>query len=263
MGGLMASDKTVTGALQGVTITLTGQFTAPGLQAKDESGRLIRPLEWTYHNEWFTENIHGDLLKEVSEFGSNVALRRYSNREFLDFMVEEGVISDISGWSIKGVLIPDSLLTYPVFYLFKNGRDPIFVNDFFFGSGEATGDGFAYYGRTIDTTSYPPNGSDSVFTRTGSGYTLTPLSFAFLSESSGVEMSAWGLYRQAWLIRPIGTGSGRLFFPMPNVGTFSNLVGDVIDLDFEDTGVLTGSLTFGVGTFIEDVEADFPEIFDF
>jgi hypothetical protein len=66
--------------------------------------------------------------REVNTEKSTFVTSKFSNKQFLDGLVEDGLISSISGWSLKLIVSQEGGL--PVLYIVKKGTDPIDVSDY-------------------------------------------------------------------------------------------------------------------------------------
>lgn len=92
----------IAGSVSNVTLSLTGSFTMPGTVQKDENGKVVKGGPPVFINYWEIYK-NGRLMEDVGEYVSKIQTAKYSNKEFLEDMVRLGVISSISGWSIKMV----------------------------------------------------------------------------------------------------------------------------------------------------------------
>jgi hypothetical protein len=138
----------IPGSVAPVTLTLTVASELPGTFQRDENGKIIgsgifrRPV---FSNNWNGWEEHVALL----------GLRRYSNKEFLNDLVQEQVIQDpITGWSLVRVMVssydfdndtnyrydgdqfdaytfaPGLNLPSINFYVVKAGETPVRVNNY-------------------------------------------------------------------------------------------------------------------------------------
>lgn len=244
-----------------VTLMMIEQYTVPGTTLKDEFGYIVRPTTPAYENEWARYDSQGRLIQENYEYRSNVASWRLSNREFLGFLVSEGVISNISGWSLKAVYNEDSEL--PFFYITRPGVAPIYVGDYF---------GLATYGQASavnarSQTRY--NTAGTVISSSGfdDSTTKTELHVAFSTqetpEGEGSTMNFQGMWRHTLSWRPVGGGEYRYLNGPGAITGISGTINDYIPdgsggIDFYES-ILEGSWSFLSGRPLNDLSVLYPE----
>jgi hypothetical protein len=176
---LMAQAQQFNATSQNMVFALVETYTAPALQLKDENGRPARDgngsiiRELTYSNEFSVDTMQGeDVIRTVSTYeeASKMVTFRISNREILQQLKEENVITDIAGYSIAFVMDANEDsddLTYKV-ELQKRGADPIDVTSYF-DIEPLEGGGEADVYRSVTTDDFVRDTSRTVESGSGRG----------------------------------------------------------------------------------------------
>ena len=248
------------GAEAPVTLMMTEQYTVPGTILKDEFGVPVRPTTPAYENEWARYDYQGRLIQENYEYRSNVAAWRLSNREFLGFLVSEGVISNITGWSLRAVYNEESEL--PFFYITRPGVVPIYVGDYFQLSPYAQASAVNARSQTRYNT------AGSIISSTGSdtSTTKTELFVTFSTqeteEGEGSTMNVQGMWRHTLALRPVG-GVYRYINGPGAITGISGSINDYISdgqggLDYYES-ILEGSWSFLSASPVNNLAVSFPE----
>lgn len=86
------------GSARNITLRFVVTESAPSLVARDSEGREIAGADPTYSNYYSTTS--NNSTTSVQELGSKTTKTRFSNRQFLESLVEIGFITEITGWSI-------------------------------------------------------------------------------------------------------------------------------------------------------------------
>jgi hypothetical protein len=97
--------------------------------AQDEAyqhGVTLTLTQYSEGDEKVTTSVNS--VREVNTYKSVFVTRKFSNKQLLEALVEQGVISSISGWSLKLLETTDGA-TIGLFIV-KNNVDPIDVSDF-------------------------------------------------------------------------------------------------------------------------------------
>lgn len=243
-----------------VTLMMTEQYTVPGTILKDEFGFPVRPTTPAYENEWARYDSQGNLIQENYEYRANVSSWRLSNREFLGFLVSEGVISNITGWSLKAIYNEESEL--PHFYITKPGAAPIYVGDYF----TLTTYGEAGAVNASSQTRYNSAGNVISSVARDDSTTKTELFVTFSTqetpEGEGSTMNLQGMWRHTLSLRPV-FGEYR-FINGP--GAITGISGSIDDVVPDGEGdffyyqsILEGSWTFLSGRPLNDLSVLYPE----
>lgn len=118
------------GTARNIVLRLTHTESVPTLPSRDYQGAVLPDGGLTYSNEY--ETTSGSSSTYTTEIGSRTRSTRFSNRQFLESMVELGVITEITGWSIV-MVTPGSYrptATYSnvgVMFLVRRGFTPISI----------------------------------------------------------------------------------------------------------------------------------------
>lgn len=115
------------GTARNITMRFVVTESAPSLAARDSEGRVIPGAAPTYSNEYSTTS--NNSTTSVWELGSKTTKMRFSNRQFLESLVELGFITEITGWSIVMVTpaTPEPVPYYSYvgqMYLVRKGFTP-------------------------------------------------------------------------------------------------------------------------------------------
>lgn len=244
-----------------VTLMMIEQYSVPGTILKDEFGVPVRPTTPAYENEWARYDSRGNLIQENYEYRANVASWRLSNREFLGFLVSEGVISNITGWSLKAIYNEESEL--PHFYITRPGVAPIYVGGYF--DLATYGEASAVNARS--QTRYNSAGTVISSTSIDDSTTKTELFVTFSTqetpEGEGSTMNLQGMWRHTLSLRPVGGGQYRY---LNGPGAITGISGSINDVIPDGSGgfdyfqsILEGSWSFLAGRPINNLSVLYPE----
>jgi hypothetical protein len=244
-----------------VTLMMIEQYSVPGTILKDEFGVPVRPTTPAYENEWARYDSRGNLIQENYEYRANVASWRLSNREFLGFLVSEGVISNITGWSLKAIYNEESEL--PHFYITRPGVAPIYVGGYF--DLATYGEASAVNARS--QTRYNSAGTVISSTSIDDSTTKSELFVTFSTqetpEGEGSTMNLQGMWRHTLSLRPVGGGQYRY---LNGPGAITGISGSINDVIPDGSGgfdyfqsILEGSWSFLAGRPINDLSVLYPE----
>jgi len=233
------------GTVGNMTIRLVEQFTDPSLPAKDKHGRIITPRFLTYENFFSTSN--NNRRVETYEYGSKITTFRISNKEFLEVLVEEGVIPEIRGWAVVVVEADDEF----GIFIEKRGERPIDVSEFLIISGhQSEAEAFQENYRFVSTEVF----SSGVVTERETGnfraFALVDVSF----QAVDVEMELQGMLLETQTLRTFGMGDGRYTQWIPGARNINNITGW---LSFDDgwddefPSVITGSISAAAGRQVD------------
>lgn len=247
-----------------VTLRLTEQYTVPGTYEKDEDGRIIFPRVPNFENEWSRYDSQGNLIQDNYEFQSRIATARLGNREFLGFLVSEGVIPSINGWSLKAIYNEES--TIPTYYITKLGSAPVYVGDYFemqtFGEASAVNatsfERFNSIGEPIASSF-----RDESLTKSETFLTFSTQAGA---GTEGSTMNVQGMWQHTLSLRPVRTSSGTEYRYLNGPGTLYNISGSIDDVISDGSGgfdeyqsIIEGSWYFAAGWPVDDLADIYPE----
>jgi hypothetical protein len=227
------------------TFALVESYTVPALPEKDSSGRVIPRVDPVFENT-FTITTTTTRTTTV-EVGAKPELFRISNKEMLEALREERVVTDITGYSITEIFTDNSSSEgndTARFYLTKRGQNPIDVSDYMSISGAQSGaSSSSASSRTVATTRLA---TDTQVSTTTATYTDKYLSSFALNFSFGVYFTQ-GMNTLTRTYRVFGTGSSRYESYVPGSGRMTGVVGDGIFTDDEDPTLLEGTISFAGG----------------
>lgn len=247
-----------------VTLRLTEQYSVPGTVAKDDRGRPISPRTPAFENEWSLYDSQGNLIQDNYEYQSRIATSRLGNREFLGFLVSEGVIPSISGWSLKAVYNEENAI--PTFYITKPGSMPIYVGNYFdmqtFGEASAVNaTSFERFNAAGDTLS--SSFRDESLTKSETFLTFSTQAGA---GTEGSTMNIQGMWQHTLSLRPVRSGGSLEYRYLNGTGSLYNISGSIDDVVSDGSGgfdnyqsIIEGSWLFAAGWPVNDLADLYPE----
>jgi hypothetical protein len=230
---------------QDVKFALTESTTIAGLAEKDSTGKVVKGAPATYYNEY---NIaKGSTLTNVEEYGSKVQVSKISNKEILEALVEEEVISSIAGWSIvkAGNSMNSARMSSDGFYLTKKGAQPINISEYiqlYYAGADAV---------TANAKTTYVNSKEKVAIQEATNYASVEIGKSLV----GVQLNFNGMNAQLQGVHSWGQSSLEKYTnPIPGAGSISALSGRVNysdttitrDLD-SSASLLEGSISLGTG----------------
>ena len=247
-----------------VTLRTIEQYTVPGTILRDEAGFPVRPTVPAFENEWVRYDSQGNVIQENYEYQSKAASWRLSNREFLGFLVSEGVIPAIAGWSLRAIYNEEE--TLPYFYITKPGFAPIYVGNYF----DLETYGEASTVRAKSQTRYNAAGNVISSRATDNSTTKSELLLTFSTrdlssplEEEGSTMNLQGMWRHTLSLRPVNR-TEYVYIPGPGaINAISGTINDVVadgegGFDYYES-IVEGSWGFSGARFIGDLSVLFPE----
>lgn len=233
---------------QNVTFTLTESSTAPALVARDSMGTPMRDENGktylTYENEFSTTR--GTTSTSTSEKSSKIAVKRISNKEILEALVEAEVITSITGYSIS-FYMDDESDDGGVFHLVKAGSPAINIGQYLYISDEgATAENETE--RSIITTNTSTDASSERYSKTGSGKTAVELRFVTIN----VNVTLNGVANWSDTYRVFKSGEEQRGILMPGAASVTSIVGESEDdPEIEDDNtLLEGRISMSAGTLL-------------
>lgn len=239
------------GTVGNVTLRLVEQWEAPALRPKDQSGQFIG--SWlVFENEYSTTGPQQRV--DTYEYGSRAVTTRISNREFLELLVFEGVISDIRGWALV-VLQSTSAFSdeeedfAPQFFIEKRGEQPVNVSQYLrmisHESG-ATADAGRY--SRVETTNAAAN--TSVVREQGTVRSSSLVNLLF--ESDGIAFNLYGVLDYSERLRTTGRGDTQQTVGVPGARRVNEISGwsaesHVSSESDEDASLVSGSINMAAG----------------
>ncbi|WP_035601353.1 hypothetical protein [Haloferula sp. BvORR071] len=247
-----------------VTLRLTEQYTVPGTYEKDDTGRIIYPRVANYENEWSRFDFQGNLVQDNYEYQSRMVTARLGNREFLGFLVSEGVISSVSGWSLKAIYNEASSI--PTFYITRPGSAPIYVGNYFdmqtYGEASAVNaTSFERFNTAGDTIA--SSFRDESITKSETFLTFSTQSGA---GTEGSTMNVQGMWQHTLSLRPVRVGSDLEYRYIDGAGSLYAISGSIDDVIPDGQGgfdnfqsIIEGSWLFAAGWPVNDLSAIYPQ----
>ena len=240
------------GSISLVTLKMTESFTAPGTVLKDDTGRPVQPSTPAYENIWSTTT------QDSQEFVSKILAFKLSNKEFLELLVDQGVIASITGWSVKATY--DEFADGPNLFITKDGVAPIFIGDFF--EFLAGADVFAQ--KSNETIRYNSLGDETGYSISDAFKSKSDLTLNFATnEAEPLAMTLHGIWNFSSALKFLGTGEDRVVLYVPGACSLTGISGTLLDPEEvvnDEDGFYFGSLIEGSWTFAAATPvADVPE----
>jgi hypothetical protein len=265
-----AEAQTLPGAMADVVLQLklTGMDPATvsrdinGLVLKDERNKPIPAFEafWEVRDD-------GVLVAENWEWASRLRNEKYGNKEFLEDLVELGVIESITGWSLKFVQptygVPEDLPGLMAgdgwyFLVHRNSElnPPIPLHRIIFFDKDTT----QAKANERTTQRFDEAGEPTTSSRTLQESTRHEMSFIIdfnheLPEEVEYYFDTHGIYAGGMRLQFLGPDKRPVF--MPSAGKLSSLSGRMVYEDFgSDTfrrRLVEGGVTHSAGKFSVDV----------
>jgi len=233
---------------QKVTFTLTESSTAPALIARDGDGVPLIGSDGktylTYENEFSVTR--GTTSTSTSEKGSKIEVKRISNKEILEALVEAEVITSITGYSISFYMDEESD-DGGVFHLVKAGSPAINIGQYLYISDEgASAENETE--RSVITTNTSTDASSERYTRTAKGKTVVDL--RFVTSNVNVEMSGVANWSDTYRVIKNGPEQRGIF--MPGAASVTSIVGESLGdpEDEEDDSLLEGRISMSAGAVL-------------
>lgn len=249
-----------------VTIRTTESYSVPGTVLKDENGRPVYPRVPAYENEWDRFDFQGNLIQSNYEYQARGVSTKLSNREFMSFLVSEGVIQNISGWALKAVYNEEDPIPY--YYITRFGSDPIYVGDYF--SMETYVEATSVNATSMER--YNASGQLIASTARDDSTTKSELFMTFATRNpdlpldTGSVMNIQGIWQHTLSLRPVRVGGALEYRYINGAGSIYNISGSIEDLapdgeggtEFYDS-VLEGSWSFAPGFAVNNLAVLYPE----
>jgi hypothetical protein len=260
-----------------LVLNMTESLTAPGLVLKNELGVPVKPAEPAYENEWSREDANGNIIQENYEYATKATAYKLSNRELLEILVDEGVITEITGWSLKAVLpaFPpdDENDSHPHIYIVRKPvtgpQQTIYIGDYFDFDDHAAAETIKY--AAVATYRYDAQGEEigSSYNETGliSSKIQVDVEFDTSDDDEDVEeieMDLCGIWNTTAQLRKFINGelAEPDFLFVPGNGSLTNISGKLQfsnDVDDYAPSVIEGSMLFSGAKVLPDIGILYPE----
>ncbi len=250
-----------------LVIAMNEYRTEAGTVLKDEFGKPVAPGGIAFENEWNKKNASGKTTSANYEFVSKTTKYRISNKEILERFVAKGLISTITGWSIKAVFpafSPEEGGSPPAIYLVNTSAPkPIYIGEYFDFDGIANTRAVKY--ATTETFKYDSAGEEagSTLKVTGGISEKETVSVKF-SLGDEFDIKFRGIWNSSASVKTI---NGENYF-LPGNGSLTNIAGrlttddsddDDDHDDDDDASVIDGSWSISGAKVLPDIEALYPE----
>jgi hypothetical protein len=247
-------------------------LTDPGLLLKNELGVAVKPPQSTYENEWLRKDANGNVIRANYEFATKTTTYKISNRELLEILLDEEIITEITGWSVKAVFPafpPDKGGSRPYIYIVRKlqnaPQQTIYIGNCFDFEIDAAAKTHKY--STVTTYHYDAQGGliGNTHNETGSISSKKLVDVDFESDNDDddperVEMDLSGIWNTTAQLRSfLGVQPGFLF--VPGNGSLTSIAGRlrVGNEDDSDTSVIEGSWSFNGAKLLPDIGISYPQ----
>lgn len=215
---------------QTVKFTLTESMTVAGLAQKDSTGKPVKGAPATYRNEYSVTK--SGQTSQVEEYGSKILTAKISNKEILEALVDEEVISSISGWSIVSASYNKGLARMgsgSEFYIIKKGAEPINISEYmgvrYLGAEATASNTITTYSGSIDRVD---TSTQETFAGVANGKSLVSVQLSFS------DMSAQMQGVRSWAQSSLE----RYATPLQGAGSIDCLTGGVSYAETEEPSIL-------------------------
>jgi hypothetical protein len=177
---------------------------------------------------------------------SDLEVKRISNKEILEALVEAEVITSITGYSISFYMDEESD-DGGVFHLVKAGSPAINIGQYLYISDEgASAENETE--RSVITTNTSTDASSERYTRTAKGKTVVDL--RFVTSNVNVEMSGVANWSDTYRVIKNGPEQRGIF--MPGAASVTSIVGESLGdpEDEEDDSLLEGRISMSAGAVL-------------
>jgi len=272
----MGAQAQLPGTECNLVLNMTESLTAPGLVLKNEFGVPVKPLQPAFENEWSRRDANGNVIQINYEFATKAATYRLSNRELLGMLVDDGVITEISGWSLKAVFPafqPDEGGSRPYVYIVRKPESGplqiIYIGDYFDFDVHATAKSQKF--AAIAAYRYDSQGQviGSSYNETGliSSKNLVDVDFETSDDEEDperIEMDLSGIWNTTAQLRRFLNAelSEPDFLYVPGNGSLTNISGRLRfgdDDDDFDASVIEGSWSFNGAKVLPNIGILYPQ----
>jgi hypothetical protein len=259
-----------------LVLNMTESVTDPGLVLKNELGVAVKPPQPVYENEWSREDASGNVIQENYEYATKTTSYKLSNRELLEILVDEGVITEITGWSLKAVFPafrPDDGDSRPYVYIVRKPKDApeqaIYIGEYFDFDRHASAKTSKY--ATVTAHRYDSQGGliSSSYNETGSISSKRLVKVEFETDDDEedperIDMDLRGIWNTSAQLRKFLAGelSEPAFLFVPGNGSFTAISGRLRygnDDDDSNSSVIEGSWSFNGAKVLPDISILYPE----
>lgn len=268
-----ASAQVSPGSAADVILQLKLTRTVPNLAPRDEQGQVIRggrnralPV---FENFW---EVHENEVRvqTILERGSQMVSERYGTKEFLEDLVEIGLISSIQGWSLKWVrpTLGDpadlaSLATddgqYFLVHRNSQANPPIPLSGLIFAEmdnrqAKMSERRVEYYEAGDVLT-----GSSRTYQEQVRQQMAMLIDFGAYHPEDTLDytIEMFGLYAGGLRLQAQGPDKQPVF--MPSAGKFSEINGQLtyqnLEAEVQDRALVEGGITYTAGKFVPDLSA--------
>ncbi len=230
-----------------VTFALTETYTAPSLVAKDQTGKPLKGEDgkpyFVYEQTFSTTR--GTVVTTTQEAGSKMVTERISNKQILEALVEAGVITNITGYSIALYTNDDE--GGVAFHLVKAGSPAINISQYLYPDSETSG-GEAVTSSAVKVVATSST-SETVIRDTSTETSKEEVSLLFKTLQADVKMS--GILNFTETLRTVGTGSAKRTITVPGAGSITNIIGSSASAEEdEDDSLIEGRINLGPGVLL-------------
>ncbi len=244
-----------------VTLTMTGHLETPGTIQKDGFGKPIRNGQAAFENTWTIYDKNGNPTQQSYEYVSQIVKFKISNRDLLQQFQIEGIINDISGWSLKAVekafILSDNPEgiegdNVPRFFITKAGQTPIEVTDFMRIDNSAHPSSVKFTATRTNKYTTTGNLLTSIPAVTGTSSTRTAMHVT-IGELDGENLELYAIADTTSRVMKVGNDIADFF----QGGKLVSISGAIITQEGA-VAVLDGSWSFTTPKIISDLSSIYP-----
>lgn len=239
------------GTIANVTLKLIEQYSEDALFQKDEFGNILLDKDNqkipTDYNEYSVDTYSGDTITKSTytyEEGSKIATYKISNKEFLEALVEEGVIQNIFGWALVTVDADD---VGSGTFITKKDAEPINVDQYLYtewGDVEAE----AEQESTKEVYTYNWLSDTETFKATGTQKSRSLVGIK--SQFASAKIDSHGVLDETATLKTFGTGEDQYTQWIDGANNITSISGSLVYFDDYlggwdnyDGSLITGSIS--------------------
>jgi hypothetical protein len=241
------SQEPLYSTIQSATFTLTTTWQEAALVPKDDTGKVINGEDLVEENFYSVESPTKTV--ETYEYGTKMVTEKISNKEILMYLVEEGAIESIVGYSLSLIYESDSEEEIR-FVLTKKGTEPVDISEFLSIVDEELVD-MSYVG--VATESYKEVitriGDNETVIETGRGNGKAFAEIELTLPTYGMTAAGRGVASWADTLKSFGKGADQFYAWIDSAGGIKSLAGSVMYTGYYDASqIIEGSISFGAGS---------------
>ena len=234
--------------IQSTTFTLTATWEEPALVPKDETGMVIKGEDLVEENFYSVES--PTKIVETFEWGTKMVTEKISNKEILMFLVEEGVIESIVGYSLSLIYEEDEYGEEARFFLTKKGTAPRDISEFLsFVDKELAYNSYVGVATESYKSVITKIGDNETEIETGRGNGKVFAEIELTLPAYSMTAAIRGVLSWADTLKSFGKGADQFYAWIDSAGGIKSVAGSVMYTGDDDPSeIIEGSISFGAAS---------------